>query len=94
MFQLEFYRRLANGSLSEAFGPGADNTNVNADILSTTLGFYRSAQQTLDILPSEVQTILNSYTNGINAYLETNQHLAPEFGSLIYNMKPKKMDTT
>ncbi len=70
--QMEFYRRIATGTLSELLG-SLSNDTVETDILFRTLGLKRSAEAFLedDYDPdSEVYQVLDSYCAGINAYLD------------------------
>lgn len=86
MWQLEFHRRLASGTLSEILG----SATVPVDKWSRTIGFYRAANRTISTLPADVLDYLNAFCDGINAYIRTGQHLAPEFSPLILNTKPQE----
>jgi cbb3-type cytochrome oxidase subunit 3 len=85
MWQLEFHRRLASGTLSEILGAEA----LTTDKWSRTVGFYRAANATMSELPSDVVALVQAFCDGINAYIATGQHLAPEFGQIILDTKPQ-----
>jgi penicillin amidase len=66
-WQLEFWSHLSTGRLASLIGdPG-----IGADLLFRTFGFGRVAQEEYDNLSPEFKQDLISYTNGINAYIES-----------------------
>ena len=82
-WQLEFNRRVMHGELSEVFG----EATLETDKLMRTLGIMRAAQIQWDGLPTETQTALRAYSQGINAfYANTSQALPPEFH--VLGVKP------
>lgn len=82
MWQMEMNRRIGMGELAEAFGEDA----LPTDKLTRTLGFSRLAQKDLDLLDSTYKRYLESYSNGVNAFLEQKK-LPIEF--LLSGIKPK-----
>lgn len=84
LWQLEFYRRLAEGRLAEAFGPEA----LETDRLIRTLDLWGAAGRSLDALPQEERTLLDAYVAGVNERLRTwSGPWPPEF--LILRLEPE-----
>jgi len=78
MWQLELERRIAAGRLSEIFG----QTTVPQDAWMRSLGLYDSAEMSWSKLSPEAQASLTAYAAGINAWLDQNPTLPPEFLAL------------
>lgn len=76
-FQMDFNRRLANGTVAELVGTAA----LSTDIQLRTLGFRRAAWQTYAGLSPLTRSLLQSYANGVNAWLNSNP-LPAEYGAL------------
>jgi penicillin amidase len=77
LFQMDVSRRQADGTLAELLGAGA----LASDVQLRTIGIRRSAERSLDVLPREVQSALDAYAKGVNAYIA--RHALPaEYGSL------------
>ncbi|WP_158587199.1 penicillin acylase family protein [Motilimonas pumila] len=83
MWQLELQRRIAQGRLSEVFGPDS----LQADIWMRTLGLQNAAERSLQYLTPEAKKVLLAYRDGINAWLATTASLPVEFQSL--NIQPE-----
>ncbi len=64
-WQMEYWRRIGSGRLSEIFG----ETTLNVDRFIRTLGWHRTVSRELEMLDPEVKTILEAYAEGVNAYL-------------------------
>lgn len=64
-WQMEFQRRIAAGRLSEIFG----ESTLDTDIYLRQFGFYDLSRQTYDMLDDESKHILDSYAEGVNAYI-------------------------
>ena len=62
-FQLEFYKRQANGSLSEIFG----EQFLDADRYLRIIGLKRTAEKYISIQDDEVREMLEAFTAGVNA---------------------------
>ncbi len=71
LFQIELIRRLAGGRLSEIFGSAA----LDSDKFMRTIGIADYSQKSLAdfeaISNPEVKSIVQSYINGINAFIKT-----------------------
>lgn len=75
LWQMEVQRRMAKGTLSEAFG----RESLNFDIFIRTLGIYRQAQNNWQYLDTAAQKSLQAYSEGVNAWLSEQHFLPPEF---------------
>ena len=76
LFQMEMQRRAGQGRLSEMAG----RSMLGTDKYIRTLGIYRLAQTSFEALSPEVQSHLQAYTDGVNAWLATHEsRLPPEF---------------
>src|SRR5574341_1423949 len=64
-WQMEFWRRIGPGRLSEYFG----ESTLNTDIYLRTMGFYRIAQQEYAAADEESRLLLDAYSSGVNAYI-------------------------
>ncbi len=82
-WQMEFNRRVAQGTLSEILG----EPTVKADEYLRTWGFYKAAKESWPALSPKTQQILQSYTDGVNAYIAQN-HLPIQFKMLNDEPKP------
>ena len=78
LWQLELERRIAGGRLSEIFG----RTAASQDAWMRTLGLYDSAKLSWPKLSLDAQASLTAYAAGINAWLNQNPTLPPEFLAL------------
>jgi penicillin amidase len=63
-WQMEFWRRVGAGRLSELFGEG----QLQTDIFLRTLGFTRLAEREYALLDPESRGYLDAYAKGVNAY--------------------------
>jgi penicillin amidase len=72
-WQMEFWRHIGTGRLSEMLG----KTTLNQDRFIRTLGWNRAARQDLERLGPEERAILEAYTAGVNAYLEQHRDRLP-----------------
>jgi penicillin amidase len=82
LWQLELERRIAGGRLSEIFG----RTAASQDAWMRTLGLYDSAKLSWPKLSLDAQASLTAYGAGINAWLNQNPTLPPEF--LAFGLQP------
>lgn len=84
MWQLEFTRRIGNGSLCEILGPDA----IEIDRLTRTLGMRRVAEADWAEMKGEDREALTAYAEGINSFLSANRgRLALEFR--IFGVDPE-----
>ena len=64
-WQMDFYRHVATGRTAEMFG----EAQVEADIFLRTLGWEQVAARESQALSPRMQTLLEAYAQGVNAYL-------------------------
>lgn len=76
-FEMDFRRHVTSGTLSEMFG----RSGLETDTFVRTLGWRRVAERELPLLAPETLSYLQSYADGVNAYLT--HHSGPEL-SLEY----------
>ena len=89
MWQMELNRRIARGALAAVLGEAA----LNTDRLTRTLGFWRLAQQDLEIMGPHERDLVTAYTEGVNAFLDRNR-LPSEFKLLRFRPDPwEPLDT-
>ena len=72
-WQMEFWRRIGEGRLSEIFGDG----QLKTDRFLRTLDITSAAEQSWAALDEESQAVLQAYTEGVNLYIEENQNDPP-----------------
>lgn len=84
LFQMDYTRRLASGTVSELVGAAG----IPTDIQLRTLGFNRSALKSYTAASEEAKIILRSYTNGVNAWLKDND-LPVEYAGLEITHIPR-----
>ncbi len=73
LWQMEVWRHISAGRLSELFGEGT----LDQDKFIRTIGWRRSAERDLDALPADVRAGLDAYADGVNAYIETHRGNLP-----------------
>jgi penicillin amidase len=66
-FEMDFRRHVTAGRLSELVG--ASDTALAADTVVRTLGWRRVAEAELPLLEPDTRAYLQSYADGVNAYL-------------------------
>ena len=64
-WQMEFWRRLGSGRLSELFGEKL----IETDKFLRTMGFYEVAEEQFEKYARETKDYLESYAKGVNAYI-------------------------
>lgn len=85
LFQMEMFRRLAEGRLAEILGPNL----VNTDRFLRTVGMGRSAAENEARLAPEHRRMLQAYADGVNAWMRTHRGpLPPEFVTLRFRPEP------
>ena len=77
LFQMDFSRRSANGSVAELLGPAA----IPADVQIRTLGILRGAQASAAGAPPELRAAFAAFAAGVNAWVSANP-LPPEYAAL------------
>jgi penicillin G amidase len=87
LWQMDIYRRNANGDLAEIMGPAL----VKHDETERVLQMRRTAERIYKDLPPAEQARLNDYARGVNLYIahcESSGTLPVEFRLLMYRPKP------
>jgi penicillin G amidase len=77
LFQMDFRRRQASGTLAELLGEGA----LPSDVQMRTVGLRRAAERSLPLLSQRARTGLQAYADGVNAWVRGHQ-LPPEYAAL------------
>lgn len=72
-WQMEFWRRIGEGRLSELFG----QSSLGQDRFLRMMGIKRSAELSWEMLDAETRTALEDYAAGVNAYIEQNKTKLP-----------------
>jgi len=78
LFQMDFLRRTASGTLAELLGPGA----LPSDVQLRTLGLRRAAELSWAAASPRLRSAVTAYTEGVNAKLAAGGPLPPEYGAL------------
>jgi len=68
-WQMEFWRRIGSGRLSEVLGESA----LEQDRFIRTVGWHRAAQRDLEVMEEETRAALEDYAAGVNAYIANHQ---------------------
>jgi penicillin amidase len=76
-FQMDVTRRVVSGYLAELFGASV----LGGDVANRTIGLRRAAQRSAAQLSERERAILQSYADGVNAYLASHP-LPVEYGLL------------
>ncbi|HEX4759285.1 MAG TPA: penicillin acylase family protein [Thermoleophilaceae bacterium] len=84
LWQLEFYRRVGAGRVSEFAGP----EGVQIDRLMRTLGLRRFADREVELLPQHDLDVLSAYAAGVNAAIESAPALPLEHQLLRVEPEP------
>ena len=69
MWQMEVWRHIASGRLSELFGEGT----VKTDSFIRTMGWRRAAERDLAGVAPAARGVLEAYSQGVNAWLDANR---------------------
>jgi penicillin amidase len=76
-FQMDYFRKVAQGRLAELVGSPA----LGNDVQLRTLGLARAALASWQVADADTKGALQAYANGVNAWLAANP-LPPEYGGL------------
>jgi penicillin amidase len=68
-FQMDFWRHIGSARLSEMFG----DSSVDTDRFLRAFDFAGTAEVELDLMSEQARSILEWYSEGVNAYLSANQ---------------------
>ncbi len=79
-WQMDFWRHIGAGNLSEMFGKG----QLNTDTFLRTLGWKHIAESEYQTMDAESKAILEAYSEGVNEYLKTHSgvKMSLEYGIL------------
>ncbi|MCX6147772.1 MAG: penicillin acylase family protein [Candidatus Kapabacteria bacterium] len=80
LFQMDYYRRIGYGRLSEILGSKA----LNTDKFFRCLAIRELAKDSYKLAPEETKIVLQSYCDGINNFIENTNEYSFEFGALNY----------
>ncbi len=83
LFQMDYNRRLASGTLAELVGTAA----LASDVQLRTIGLRRAAQLSYDAASARTRAALQAYSDGVNAWAKKHA-LPPEYGALKLNRTP------
>jgi penicillin G amidase len=83
LFQMDQSRRQASGTMAELLGPSA----LASDVQLRTLGLRRAAQRSLQAISAETREVLEGYSTGVNAWLNTHP-LPSEYQALELTQIP------
>jgi len=76
LWQMELFRRMGSGTLSEVFGPAT----LDNDRFSRTIGLRRYAVESFAALDPGMREVLGAYSAGVNEFLRVNgDNLPVEF---------------
>ena len=85
LWQMDLLRRAARGQLSEIIGP----LTLEKDREFRTLGLYRAAERDAAQLDPEARKITDSFSRGVNQFIEQHKSNLPlEFSLLNYKPRP------
>jgi penicillin amidase len=85
LWQMDIFRRNANGELAEVLGPSL----LKHDIAQRVLEYRNTARRIEANLPADERARLDAYARGVNLYIARHQNtLPPEFRLLHYRPAP------
>ncbi len=82
-WQMDFWRHIGAGRLSELFG--ADQ--ISTDVFLRTMGWARVAAQEYALLSDETRAALDAYSEGVNAYLADRSPSRASFEYVILGLQ-------
>lgn len=77
LFQMDYNRHLASGTLAELVGTAA----LSSDVQLRTIGLRRAAQRSYAAASPRTRAVLDGYARGVNAWAEAHS-LPPEYPAL------------
>lgn len=85
LWQMEYSRRMASGTLSVAFG----KATLTTDMYFRMIGTRRLAEESWEQMDDETHAVLEAYAEGVNAYVDTHRDRLPvEFAMLGVDYAP------
>lgn len=89
LWQMDLLRRAAKGELSAVLGAGDKDSTLEVDKLHRSLGVKRAVEKDFPQLSEDLRSMLEAYSQGVNAYLESHKDSLPfEFKLLGYSPEP------
>ncbi|RMG38688.1 MAG: penicillin acylase family protein [Methanobacteriota archaeon] len=85
LWQLEFYRSVANGELSRLFG----SSQLENDMALRKLGIHRAAVAAAERLPQQYKSYIENYIAGVNDYIRSHRNALP-FELELLGVQPKE----
>ena len=80
LWQMDFYRRQAEGNLSQIFYKYY-HSSLDLDYSLRALGLYRIAARDWNTFSTDTKAFYQDFTNGVNLFITHNQNKLPvEFG--------------
>ncbi len=83
-FAMDLNRRVASGTAAELFGPSV----LPDDVQLRTLGLRRAAWATYAAMSPGTRAVIQAYSNGVNAFLNSGNPLPPEYAALQLDQVP------
>lgn len=90
LFQLDLWRRTAEGRLAEWFGPSA----AGEDRLARAIGFDRQARADLERLRDESRAAVSAFAEGVNAFVSGRQGPLPVEYKSLGGFEPWRVEDT
>jgi penicillin amidase len=90
LWQMEMFRRIAGGRLSEVFG----ELGLETDRFVRTLGTRQAAEAAAATLAPVERRRIEAYASGVNAFLSRRSSLPPEFRVLRVKPEPWDVEST
>jgi penicillin amidase len=89
-WQMDFWRHIGQGRLSELFG----ESQLETDLFLRTLGFGALAAEEYAMLDDQARAVLDAYAEGVNAYLDerSGTRLSFEYGVLALQTRGYEPD--
>ncbi len=82
MWQMEVWRHIGSGRLSELFG----SVSLKQDRFIRTIGWRQAAQVDLDAMPEDARLALQWYADGVNAWI-ADQHGSFSLASVVTGLR-------
>lgn len=86
-WQMDFWRRIGAGRLSEYFG----KTTLGTDMYLRTVGFRRAAEQDYRAMDPDTHSVFDSYAEGVNAYISSRSPSALGFEYALLQLQGVKV---
>ncbi len=87
-WQMELWRRIGSGRLSEYFG----ERTVEADIYLRTVGYSRISEREYELFDRDTKNILDSYAAGVNAYIQDRKPIKLGLEFALLNLRGVELE--